>query len=98
MIVSCDDRKINLNRKNEIKIKILLWQKTVSLGQNVQRIVGLAHTSDLTADGIGSVGASHDASSWVDINKVQLNRSVIASADDSVASRASKDRTFVMKR
>ncbi len=46
--------------------------------------------TDRTADSIGLVAASHDASYWVNFGNVQLNRSMISSVDDSVASRAVK--------
>ena len=44
------------------------------------------HLSDRTTDGIGLVCVGHHTANWIDVDQIDLDRSVILGVDDSVAS------------
>ncbi len=52
------------------------------------------HLSDGAADGVRLVGAGGDASDRINVDEVQLNRSVIFSADDTITGRAVREIEF----
>lgn len=60
----------------------------VLFGQSVYTIIGLAHSSDGAANGVGLVGAGHATRGLVHIRDVDLDGSVILGPDDSVTGRA----------
>ena len=67
------------------KILEVLCDDSVLLCQSVDAVIGLAHSADGSADGIGLVRASHSSGRLVDVGEVELDRSVILCSDDSVA-------------
>ena len=66
------------------KILEVLCDDSVLLCQSVDAVIGLAHSADGSADGIGLVRASHSSGRLVDVGEVELDRSVILCSDDSV--------------
>jgi hypothetical protein len=65
-------------------------ENTVLLCQTRDAVVALAHSSDLSANGVCLRGVQHAASGLIDINEVDLDRCVVLGVDDSVAGRAGR--------
>ena len=68
----------------------ILGNDSVFFGQSVDTIIGFAHTTDLPANSIGLVGASHSSRGLINIGDIDLNRGVIFGSDDTIAGRAVK--------
>lgn len=62
--------------------------ETVTLGQSVQGVVGLAHGADEAAEGVDVVLAGDSAAVLVDLGNGDLDRAVVLGLDDAVGSAA----------
>lgn len=62
--------------------------EAVTLGQSVQRVIGLAHGADEAAEGVDVVLAGDSAAVLVDLGNGDLNRAVVLGLDDAVGSAA----------
>lgn len=63
-------------------------QQTVTLGEAVHGVVGLAHGTDETAEGIDVVLAGDGTAVLVNLGNGDLDRTVVLGLDDSVGGRA----------
>lgn len=62
--------------------------ETISLGQSVQGVIGLAHGTDKAAEGIDVVLAGDSTAVLVDLGNGDLDRAVVLGLDDAVGSAA----------
>lgn len=67
---------------------IVLGQNAILLGQTGNAVIGLAHSSDLAADGVHLGGLQHASALGVNIDDVQLHGGVVLGVDDPVAGGA----------
>ena len=68
----------------------ILGDDSVLFGQSVDTIIGFTHTTNLTANSVGLVGAGHSSRGLINVRNIDLNRGVIFGSDDTIASRAVK--------
>lgn len=62
--------------------------ETVTLGQSVQGIVGLAHSADEATEGVDVVLARDGAAGLVNLGDRNLDGGVVLGLDDAVGGRA----------
>jgi len=72
---------------NTTDLKVVLVDDTFSFSQPVDGVIGFTHSPEVTADGVGDVGAS-DSAGFVNFGDVELDAGVVFDSDESAGGGA----------